>query len=74
VQYFSVEAEMLTLEQIHKALQDRNPRVISEITGLHYTTVLRVKNSDPDEVSCDYATVKALSDYIERTSICALNQ
>lgn len=53
---------MLTLEQIKERLQHSNLRAVSEVTGLHYNTVYKLMNTNSVP---SYATVKALSDYLQ---------
>jgi len=56
---------MMTAEQVSAALRDRRLRVVAQVTGLSYDTVWRVRNGACKRVS--YDTIKALSDYLERT-------
>lgn len=52
---------MLTLENIRKALEDRNLRRVSERTGISYSTLMRLRRGD----TLSYRNVKQLSDYIK---------
>jgi hypothetical protein len=54
---------MLSLEQITDRLSDRILATVAKETGLTYMTVWKVRNRKQDNFS--YATVKALSDYLE---------
>lgn len=54
---------MLTLEQVREALQDRVLLTISKKTDLSYDTVWRIANNRDKSVS--YEVVKRLSDYLE---------
>jgi hypothetical protein len=53
---------MLTLEQIIKALDDRNWKRVSEGSGVNYQTVWKIARGNAGNVS--YETVKKLSDYL----------
>jgi len=53
---------MLTVEQIKNRLDDANLRRVAKNAGLHPATVYRFMQSDSMPL---YATVKALSDYLE---------
>jgi len=55
---------MMTLEEIKKALQDRNLSRVAASTGISYNTVLKVANSKSKRVS--YETVRALSAYLRQ--------
>lgn len=52
---------MLTIEQIRDALRDRRLAVVAEGTGLHYNTILGVREGKTDPA---YSVAKALSDYL----------
>lgn len=54
---------MLKLEEIQKALADRNLRKVARAVDLSYDTIWRVANGTV--VSVSYETVKKLSDYLE---------
>ena len=54
---------MLSLEEISGRLSDRTLTTVAKETGLTYMTVWKVRNRKQDNFS--YATVKALSDYLE---------
>lgn len=56
---------MLDLKEIRKLLADRRIDIVSEATGLGYTTVREVRCGVQDNPS--YKTVKALSDYLIST-------
>lgn len=53
---------MLTLEQIKERLQHSNLKAVAEASGLHYNTVYKLMTRD---ITPSYATVKALSDYLQ---------
>ncbi|WP_298065186.1 hypothetical protein [uncultured Acinetobacter sp.] len=55
---------MMTLEQVQKALQDRNLKAVASGCGLAYDTVWRIANGKIERVS--YDAVKALSDYLQQ--------
>lgn len=55
---------MRTLEQISEALKDRQPKKVSEETGLHYNTIKDVR--DNPNANPTYKVLKALSDYLEK--------
>lgn len=52
---------MLTLEEIRKALSDRNLREVARRTGVHYNVIYRIANGTTNP---SYASCKALSDYL----------
>lgn len=54
---------MLTLEEIRGRLVDRRLRMIAEKVGVHYQTILKIR--DRVEANPTYETVKKLSDYLE---------
>ena len=54
---------MMTLEQVRQALQDRNLAKVASATNLHYETVRRVYKGDYKQIS--YNTIKELSDYLQ---------
>lgn len=54
---------MLTLEEIRGRLFDRRLRMIAAKVGVHYQTILKIR--DRDEANPTYETVKKLSDYLE---------
>ena len=56
-------ADILTLEQVREALQDRHIMIVAEKTGLHYQTVYNVRAG---RVVPSYHTLKKLSDYLQR--------
>lgn len=53
---------MLSLEQIRERLKHSNLKAVSEASGLHYNTVYKLMTTTSTP---SYATVKALSDYLE---------
>lgn len=58
---------MLNLDQIRKALDDRNMDKVAERTGIHRNTISAIRagsNQNPT-----YATLKTLSDYLSGVSI-----
>lgn len=54
---------MLSIEQIVELLQDRSIPVVAERTGIHYNTVLNIKNGTNKNPS--YEVIKKLSDYFQ---------
>lgn len=54
---------MLSPEEIREKLQDRVIKIVSEQTGLHYNTVLNIRNGT--STSPSHKAVKALSEYFE---------
>jgi DNA-binding phage protein len=56
--------QLLSLEQIKKALEDRRLRVVARETGLHYQTLYRIVNDETKDPVL--STVKLLSDYLTR--------
>ena len=56
--------QLLSLEQIRKALEDRRLRVVARETGLHYQTLYRIVNDETKDPVL--STVKLLSDYLTR--------
>ena len=54
---------MLTLEQIRQRLEHSNLKAVAQAAGLHFNTVYNLMNTDKVP---SYATVKALSDYLQR--------
>lgn len=54
---------MLTIDQIRRALSDRNLRAVSRATGVGYSTLLRLSKGG----SVSMRTAEALSTYLERT-------
>jgi hypothetical protein len=57
--------EMMTLDQVRAALMDRRLIVVASATGLHYNTLLDIR--DNQQSNPTYSTIKALSDYLERS-------
>jgi transcriptional regulator with XRE-family HTH domain len=55
--------KMLTIDQIFDLLQDRAVPVVAERTGIHYNTVLNIKNGTNKNPS--YEVIKKLSDYFQ---------
>lgn len=54
---------MLTLDQISEKLKDRRLDKVSEATGVHRNTLHAIR--DGKQSNPKYATIKALSDYLE---------
>ncbi len=54
---------MLTLDQIRKALRDRRLAKVAESTGLHYNTILEIR--DNPNANPTYKVLLALSTYFE---------
>lgn len=44
---------MLTIEQIKEKLNDRKLIVVSDVTGIHYNTLLRIRNGDFKDIRHD---------------------
>ncbi len=55
---------MLSLEEIRHKLKDRNLVIVARETGLSHLTVWKVRSGKYDNFS--YATIRALSDYLEK--------
>lgn len=55
----------MNLEQIVKALQDRNLREVERQTGIGYITLSRLRNGHNKNPS--YRTVTKLSEYLKST-------
>lgn len=55
---------MLTLEEVVKALKDRNLKAVSDNCGVNHATLCRLVRCPSQDVT--YGTVKKLSDYLER--------
>lgn len=53
---------MLTLDEIAVALRDRRMDIVAEATGLHRSTIARIKTGKANPT---YDVMKALSDYLE---------
>ena len=54
---------MMTLQQIRDALKDRRPAMVSQVTGLHVNTIMRIRdglNTNPS-----YEVIVALSNYLQ---------
>lgn len=54
---------MLTLEQIRTALADRRLNVVAKATGIHVTTIARIR--DGNTLDPKSSVVAALSAYLE---------
>jgi len=52
----------MTLEQIRKALRDRNLKAVADETGLHYNTVRELRNNPI--YNPNYDTYKKMVDYL----------
>jgi transcriptional regulator with XRE-family HTH domain len=52
---------MLTLDEIAVALRDRRMDIVAEATGLHRSTIARIKTGKANPT---YDVMKALSDYL----------
>lgn len=61
---FYGELNMLTLDQIRAALQDRRLFKVAEATGLHYNTIREIR--DNPNANPTYKVIRALSDYLTR--------
>jgi hypothetical protein len=55
---------ILTIEQIKQKLQDRRLEVVAIATGLHYSTLLYIRDTHQKNVK--YETLIKLSAYFER--------
>jgi DNA-binding phage protein len=60
----TTEVNVLTLEQITKALEDRRLRVVARETGLHYQTLYRIVNEQTKDPAL--STVRTLTEYLTR--------
>ena len=54
--------QLLTIEEIHRRLQDRRPYLVARDTGLHYNTVRAIR--DNQDANPTYRAIKALSEYL----------
>lgn len=59
------EKQLLTIDQIKKALRDRSPTMVAQATGLHANTVRYIR--DGQAINPGHKTIMALSEYIEST-------
>lgn len=55
---------MMYLDEIRALLADRRLSLVAEATGLHYNTILAIRD-DPN-ANPTYKAVKALSDYLKQ--------
>lgn len=55
---------MLTLEEVVRALADRNLKKVSDASGVNHATLCRLVRLPSHDVT--YGNVKKLSDYIEQ--------
>lgn len=55
----------MTIEQIVKALQDRNLKEVARQTGIHHVTLSRIKNGH--HTNPRYETVVKLAEYLKST-------
>lgn len=55
----------MTIDQIIKALQDRNLNEVSRQTGIHFVTLSRIKNGHHRNPR--YETVVRLGEYLKST-------
>jgi|VirMetMinimDraft_7_1064189.scaffolds.fasta_scaffold200025_2 transcriptional regulator with XRE-family HTH domain len=52
---------MLTIEQIRELMHDRSVPIVAELAGVHYNTLLNIKNGVNKNPS--YEVIKKLSEY-----------
>lgn len=55
--------KILTLDEIRAKLQDRRLEVVSKMTGLHYNTLLLIRDNKNSNVK--YSTLAVLSAYFD---------
>lgn len=55
---------MMKLDEIRRALQDRNLSIVSQRTGLHYQTIWRIARGARSDFS--YDTISRVSDYLSQ--------
>lgn len=58
---------MLTIDRICELLKDRSVPVVAELAGVHYNTLLGIKNGTNTNPS--YVVVKKLSDYFQGEAV-----
>lgn len=58
----SMEAQMLTLEEIRDRLLDRRIQTVADRTGLNYYTIRKIRAGG--RITPQYRTMKLLSDYL----------
>jgi len=56
---------MLTLGKIKELLKDRRLQVVAQATGLHYNTLLEIR--DDPTANPSYRTILALSNYLQQS-------
>lgn len=61
------QPRILTIKQIRHLLQDRRLEVVANACGLHYNTVLYIRDTDQRNVG--YKTLEKLSAYFERDNV-----
>lgn len=59
---------LLTVEQLKAKLQDRRLEVVANATGLHYNTLLTIRDSHV--VNVKYETLTKLSEYFAKDCQC----
>jgi transcriptional regulator with XRE-family HTH domain len=55
---------MLTIEQIRELMHDRSVPIVAELAGVHYNTLLNIKNGANKNPS--YEVIKKLSEYFQQ--------
>ena len=58
---------VLTIQKIRHLLQDRRLETVAIATGLHYTTLQYIRDTDQRNVR--YETLEKLSKYFERDKV-----
>lgn len=61
------QSKILSIKQIRHLLQDRRLEVVASACGLHYNTVLYIR--DTDQRNIGYKTLEKLSVYFERDNV-----
>lgn len=59
---------LLTVEQIKRKLADRRLEIVANSTGLHYNTLLYIRDSKQTNVK--YETLEKLSAYFANDCMC----
>ena len=58
---------LLTIQQIRHLLKDRRLELVANETGLHYNTILYIRDTDQRNVG--HRTLEKLSAYFERDNV-----
>lgn len=51
---------LMTPDQVRKSLEDRNLTIVADRTGLHVSTLYRLRDGEP----CSLRTLQVLSEYL----------